>query len=73
MKTSEKVREVTPRATRRYVAPPRETRRPKEGTGKGERVEEFQFGHVPGLPGGKSRDLQQVVRNKKLGTEEDQH
>lgn len=43
---------------------------PKEGTGKGERAEEFWFGHIPGLPGGKSRKLQQAIRNEKLGSEE---
>lgn len=43
---------------------------PKEGTRKGERAEEFQFGHAPGLSDGKSRDLQQAVRNEKLGSEE---
>ena len=69
MKTAEKVRQVIPRANRRKVSPSRETRRPKEGTGKGQRAEEFHFGHASGLPGGKSRDLQQVVRNEKLKTE----
>lgn len=43
---------------------------PKEGTGKVERAEEFWFGHISGLPGGKSRNFQQAVRNEKLGSEE---